>query len=302
MNNPSLIDYFSLGILILLAVVVFLVRILMPDIDKSPLVDTLFSFFEITFALFIGFIIQRIDSTNKFQENLRKYGLSAHRRISDISKSLARAKTEISLKRKSSTENNAHIFDALSAIIEGIDETVKSSITDWIDIIGEDLKTQEKIQELEANLAIQKRAHAESEDEKNKIQDLQNEIMVLKSKLPYSLLVDQQMVLQEDVDMHLSKMVSATSSFILQVGFINTNNVDNFMSTVKERKPYTFSIQRENMETPINEINVYDNQHVFIGQVINTISKPDDWYFYQKIGNILERTANIIRMRRANQS
>lgn len=283
MTKASFIDYLSLIILILLALAVFLVRIFIPDLDKTPLVDTLFSFFEITFSILIGFILQRLDSTKKFQENLRSYGLSAYRRISDISKSLARARREINLKRKSSTDADAQVLDIISVIIEGADDTVKSSITDWADIIGDDLKTQERLLELEASLSIQMQSNVESQEKERRIQELQNEIQALKSKLPYSLHEYDEMVqVTIMVDSLLGGMVLSASSFILKIKTINRKDFEHFASSIKDKRPCKFVFKTNANTLRFEEVDVYDDRQVLIGQVVNPIKKYND-YFFQKI-------------------
>src|SRR5215213_10310504 len=54
MNNPTFIDYISLGVLLVLAITVFIVRILIPDVNNSALVNTLFSF-----SVVFGMIVQQ---------------------------------------------------------------------------------------------------------------------------------------------------------------------------------------------------------------------------------------------------
>ena len=268
MNNPTFVDYISLGVLIILATTVFIVRIFIPDVVNSALVNTLFSFFEITFSLLIGFLLQRIDSEKRFYKDLKKYGLSAYRRITDISKSLERAKLEISHRRRMKSDEKISELDIIDAIVDGVNETVKSSITDWMDIIGDDLKTQERLQVLESKLTIQKTSQDESGNNEKKINELQKEISELRNKLP-AILLEQARLLEVNIDTNLGKMVETTSSFILKIAYLHDGKEDDFISQAKERKPYKFCTQFDERDGHISGIIVFDNQDTLIGQIMN---------------------------------
>lgn len=287
MKSPTLIDYFSLIILIILALAIFLVRIFSPTLDNSPLVNTLFSFFEITFSLLIGFLLQRIDSNKRFYEDLRKYGLSAYRRISDISKALVRAKSEI-VKQLDISNDNTGTFNTLSAIIEGIDETVKSSIIDWMDIIGSDLEKQKKIQELEADLSRQKLGASEDDEKKVKIHNLQEEINTLKSQLPY-LLQEAQVTAEslEIVENYLLGVHSIIKSIALSINISNPELLhdDNLQKTIKEKTPFTFVFKYKPTSEIIDNVIAYDSKRKILGSVYNPFMSNS--LYYSKICEIL---------------
>jgi hypothetical protein len=75
-DKPSVFEWIVFVIFIVFEIVLVILRFVSPVSGTSQAASVLFSTFEIVFSLYIGYFIQRIDSTKQFQESLKQYGLS----------------------------------------------------------------------------------------------------------------------------------------------------------------------------------------------------------------------------------
>lgn len=198
MRNKLLNSDYALAIVFGLAtLIVFALELYYVTSNNQPtLIEKgLFGVLEFGLAIGFGWALQRIDSQKRFQESLKSYALSAHRRIRDIEKSIYRLINTIEILRSRSSQSYFNEFDALRLIADGMIDTTKSSVADWVDVIGEELSTRDRLEELtKERLSISSKPitiNGDSESSK-KFKALSDEIQDLKSKLPY--------LLQTDVD------------------------------------------------------------------------------------------------------
>jgi hypothetical protein len=185
-SKTPITDYIFLVIFGLGAIAVFVVQLnsSTPPTQREAI---LYSFFEIGLSLGFGWILQRIDSRKQFQENLKQFAWSAHRRITDIEKSVRSMEESISQMRLSYPKDKIHELDILRAIAEGMDNTVVSSKADWAEIIGEELSTKEEIERLQKELQVLKEQQKKSEDKtltNQHIEEVNRKITTLVSDLP----------------------------------------------------------------------------------------------------------------------
>lgn len=129
-------------------------------------------------SLLIGLSIQKIQSRQEFQEQLRSKAIGSIRRLQDIEILVKRGLTNI----PDDTNNNSKtIFNVIS-------DSVRSAKFDWIDVLEEDFK---KIQELESKklALIDALSHTNEDHEegRKKIIDLKNEITKLQNSIPQTL-------------------------------------------------------------------------------------------------------------------
>jgi hypothetical protein len=186
-NKPSVFEWVTFGVFVLLEVVLVILRIISPIAESNQAERVLFSTFEIIFSLYIGYFIQRIDSARQFQESLKQYGLSAYRRIIDIRKSIDRTLIQIGRISANYPKERTNEIEALRLILEGTFETVESSILDWGDIIGSEIQKKEKAEQLKAELInSQEKIDLDPAFRKN-IEELRKEINKINSELPLGL-------------------------------------------------------------------------------------------------------------------
>jgi hypothetical protein len=170
---------------------------------QGPITDRekgIFSAVEFILAIGIGWQSQRIASREEFQKSLKQFAFSAYRRINDIYKSVIRLNNEIGKMRLTYPKEKMHELDLLRSIIDVMNYTIQSSISDWYDIIGEEVRKKERIEELqkervslEAQLSPSASPSASpspspsaNEPEVNqRLKELEREIEQLRSEIPY---------------------------------------------------------------------------------------------------------------------
>lgn len=103
------------------------------------------------FILSVGFawFSTRAISRNEFEESLKRFAISAYRRIDDIERIVKRLRDEVDAMMAEATEHNDHELRIVQAIVSDTVQVVRSSIADWADVIGDELLTIEKIKRLE---------------------------------------------------------------------------------------------------------------------------------------------------------
>lgn len=132
----------------------------------TPLDTALFSLIQLILTGGAAYFGARASAHREFEASLKRAGYSAYRRISDIEHLLLGIKP-----RTSSPET-------IEATIESLMLTVRSSVADWADVIGEDIRKHETVERLEAQAAAS-------------TQEGKDEIEKLRSELPPQLAIDQ---------------------------------------------------------------------------------------------------------------
>lgn len=129
-------------------------------------------------SLLIGFFIQKIQSRQEFQEQLRSKAIGAIRRLNDIEILVKRGLANIS----DGTHNNS------STMFNIINDSVRSAIFDWTDVLEEDFKKIQEIEEKKLALvtALNQKSTFREEDRKQ-IEELRKEIMRLRKSIPLNL-------------------------------------------------------------------------------------------------------------------
>jgi hypothetical protein len=145
-RNIELVVAITLGAL---AVACFVGQI--RSVGAHTTATEIFLFNSLQFILTAGFawFSTRAVSRIEFEQSLKKFAISAYRRIADIERMVDRLQHEvremISYVPRSEI-NNLRIVDA---IVSDTGQLVRSSISDWGDVIGEELLAIEQIRRLE---------------------------------------------------------------------------------------------------------------------------------------------------------
>jgi hypothetical protein len=118
--------------------------------DHSTATETLL-FDLLQFILTSGFawFSTRTVSRREFEESLKKFAISAYRRVADIERMTDRLQTEIEEMISSAPRAESTNLRIAEAIVSDTAQIVRSSISDWGDVIGEELLAIEKIKRLE---------------------------------------------------------------------------------------------------------------------------------------------------------
>lgn len=185
--NPRLSELIFLAVLIISAVVIFYLQFQIPANETTDRERFLFNGIEFGFSLGIGFYLQKIESRRQYLSELKRFAISAYRRITDIGKIVNRLQSEIN-PLIAQVDNNNEI-QTINAYISALSLTIDSSISDWVDIIGDELHTIDRITQLQEEKKILDMNGLPKSGELsiNKFNKLDKQIEELKELLPDSL-------------------------------------------------------------------------------------------------------------------
>jgi uncharacterized membrane protein YciS (DUF1049 family) len=174
-------------VLAALAIGCFITQLLTLNAQTSKTETALFNLLEFLLTVGFSWFGSRAVSRSLFEKELKRFAISAYRRISDIHKMINRLNLEIvdMMSRKSMIKQ--HELKFINAIVADTCQIVKSSTDDWIDIIGDELFALEKIKQLERekrNLELSPLLVEEGGQTKSILKDLENKIVELRSSLP----------------------------------------------------------------------------------------------------------------------
>jgi len=215
-------------------------------------------------SLIIGLFIQKIQSHEEFQEQLRSKAIGAIRRLSDI---------EILVKRGLASvldaDNNSKVMFKI------INDSVRSAIYDWTDVLEEDFKKIQEIEDKKLEL-IDVLSHKKEDKEENrkKFVKIKNEINELQKSIPSPLYYS-------FTDKHLAEMqfyksqeflnyfASSGEEFRILVEVLDLDIIYIFLT---EHRDLTFFYSIEDEDFGLYITYGLDTD-VKIGKVINTFSE-----------------------------
>ncbi|UWG96251.1 hypothetical protein LPY66_15275 [Dehalobacter sp. DCM] len=175
-----------------LTVTVIILQITMSKAGLSQLETTLFSILQFIFSLFFAWMLSKMSLQDQFQQSQKKFALAAYRRIKEIERSNDRLVQLTDYKIAQSKEvRELEIINLLAVNVRG---TIRASVADWADIIGEELEVLGKLEQKETEYEIllsNKTFEKLSIDLTKEIKDAKEEIDKLKNNLPLSLKIQQ---------------------------------------------------------------------------------------------------------------
>ena len=107
----------------------------------------LFNILQFVFSIGFAWVLSKSSSEKEFQKSQKKFAISAYRRILEINNTTKRLLDNISNYLNEFPKGYYHQIKVLEQICVSIKNTVKSSIADWSDIIGDEIKTISKIED-----------------------------------------------------------------------------------------------------------------------------------------------------------
>lgn len=116
----------------------------------TQLETTLFNVLQFLTSLAFAWILSRIVTESSYLESQRKFAIGAFRRIKEIERSLARTNKYVTKAIIDSKDNDEERLDTIRASLMNAQDTVKSSIADWSDIIGNEIEVANEIERLKA--------------------------------------------------------------------------------------------------------------------------------------------------------
>lgn len=291
-EKPSIFEWVVFWIFIAVEIAIFVSRIIRPVAEIDQAENILYSTFEIIFSLYIGYFIQRLDSMRRFQESLKDYGLSAYRRIMDIRKSVDRTISQIERMSVDYPKERISDIRALRLILEGTFDTVESSISDWGEIIGQEIKKKERAEIIQEELEKSQEKPNLSEADKETIAALRGELNRINAELPLALkglslgkqLEDQKQAFyinyfetRVNSDMYITLHIRIDSDLV--GGELERQLSDEEVNRIIDSQPLFCNVIMTDIET-VNCL-VYDKDKNQIGFVVNPLSDYElDYKYY----------------------
>lgn len=237
--QPQICFAIILGFLIASTVVL---QIATCNAGTTKLETTLFSILQFLFSIAFAWVLSSIILKEEYMNNQKKFSLAAYRRIKEIDKGVERLIERIRHKKETMPKEVSHELEVVLEVATGIQETIKSSTADWTDIIGEEVSTVEKIENIKEE---QNRLLQEESFSTDKIQPVlvqlkkkEDELTKLISSLPYELqiITKESKYIRDDV---VSTAIDILKKEKKQKGFIE---IYCFWDPSFERKISDFSI------------------------------------------------------------
>ncbi len=173
-------------ILGVLTICAFVLQIVSANETTTQLDTALFSIIQFILSLGFGWVLTKAITKEEYEESTKKFAVGAYRRIADIDRMVTRLQNEIEKMRQDYPEDKYHALDVVKAIVVDINQTIQSSVSDWTDVIGDELLTLQKIQSLEEekNKIINEPPPTEPNKITERLENLENSINKLASTLP----------------------------------------------------------------------------------------------------------------------
>jgi hypothetical protein len=135
-------------ILGLLAAGTLTLQIITADGKTTTLETALFSVLQFVFSLGFAWILTRIAAKNEFIESQKAFAIAAYRRINEIDEGVGRLISRATAQSRIASPDVQRELELVMAIALGVRASIKSSIADWGDVIGEEITTINRIEEI----------------------------------------------------------------------------------------------------------------------------------------------------------
>jgi hypothetical protein len=147
----------------------------------------LFNILQFVLTVLFSWLSTRALSQLEFEQSLKRFAISAYRRVADIERMVGRLQSEIKGMISDAPKNETLNLRIVEAIVSDTTQVVRSSISDWGDVIGDELLAIEKIKRLEREKAELRKAEPSErsglEIDKAR-QQIEKSIAAIASKLP----------------------------------------------------------------------------------------------------------------------
>lgn len=144
-RDSYLIAAIILGILGVLTVIL---EIVSSGSETTRTETTLFGILEFVFSVGFAWMLARTTFRKEFEEHQKSFAVAAYRRIREIERTMSRLLSRTKSKIRDSSDELKNELEVIQEIAVGVCDTARSSIGDWSDIIGDEISTIDKIEEL----------------------------------------------------------------------------------------------------------------------------------------------------------
>jgi len=188
----SAIDLIAAVLLGLLTLAVVIAEIAYSGLATTKQETALYSALELLLGMAFSLFLARIVTKREFEESLKRFGFSAYRRARDIERIVGRIMSETARMRRSYASDKAHELDLIGTMATDIADTVQSSIADWAEVIGEELRKEKELSVLrkqEQELQQESRGktdqvQTEDSETQKELEALREQISLLEAQIP----------------------------------------------------------------------------------------------------------------------
>lgn len=176
----------GLILLILITTITILVVYQVNTVDTATKTEaTLFNIIQFIFSIIFAWLLSAFMGESQYIESQRKFAIGAFRRIKEIERSINRTEKYLGYLEHTKDEIIKSKIIAVKGGLASMQDTVRSSIADWSDIIGDEIQISKEIDKL-------KKLRNDSMDIQNNqsttIEDVDAKINKLMESLPQELL------------------------------------------------------------------------------------------------------------------
>lgn len=183
-NVLNIIGTVILGVLLIISMILQLANL---NASTTKLETGLFNIINLMLSLGFSWLLTRIVTKAEFEESLKRFAISAYRRTTDTARSLDSLISQIVRMKLDLPEDRLNELNLLIVVAKNIQDTVTSSTDDWVNVIGEELRKKEELQELRERRSAALSEALDTNDREKELRDLEFKIDKLRSDLPYLL-------------------------------------------------------------------------------------------------------------------
>lgn len=280
MNKKGLgnLDTIVSILLLVATLATIILQIVLSGPTSTKLETSLFSILQFIFSLAFSWILARFSLRSEFLESQKKFAISAYRRIIEISNAVNRLIDRTSTHMEKAEDETNHELDVITEIGVGIRESIRSSISDWADIIGDEIETVEKIQMIREKQSIENAGNALSKSDKNESDET---VEKLKSKLPKSLKITADELVnteaRDDRGKRDLRREERKNGYIELNGFYEAKSLDKDIFDFKEGDKLQVRIGDDN-DKRVGTLIAYDNKGNSVGIILNKVPVSATYY------------------------
>ncbi|HEY7770496.1 MAG TPA: hypothetical protein VIB55_20200, partial [Longimicrobium sp.] len=149
MNTPSSLPRAFSVIFGLLAAGTLVAQVISARGTPTTLETALFSVLQFVFSLAFAWILTRIAAREEFVASQKAFAIAAYRRINEIDEGVGRLIARANAQARAASPELLRELDVTIAIALGVRASIKSSIADWGDVIGDEITTIKRIEEIQ---------------------------------------------------------------------------------------------------------------------------------------------------------
>lgn len=238
----------------------------------TKLESTLFNIIQFSLSIAFSWILSKLITEQQFLESQKKFAIGAFRRIMEIERSLNRTQKYITTAKLSKASDLNSKLEAIDISIINAQDTVRSSIADWTDIIGDEIEVTNEVRRLKKTRSYQSEIDSDLNQPTNDSLEIirEEQIEKLQSSLPAEIRVS---LAEEEKDPfeagveHLADIWSSRKTLELNGFWEKTDSFSASPATLKTGD--TITIARGMTSHRNGVLLTYDKDDNWFGVILN---------------------------------